>query len=640
MINKANLQHVKLNSGFLFERAEVNRKVTLKTEYEQLLNTGRLYSMKMTWKEGMPDKPHFFWDSDVAKWIEACAYSLASSPDKELESKVDEIIDIMEKSQQKDGYLNSYYQTVEVGKRFSNLKDKHELYCAGHLIEAAVAYYETTGKDQFLNIMKRYADLLCSIFGNEEGKLKGYPGHEEIELALVKLFDVTKDKKYLDLSEFFVLERGKSPNYYDIEREKADPSIQFYDYHIPALKKHAYIQAHEPVLSQQKVEGHAVRALYYLSGVADIAYRTNNTDLITACKRLYDNVVNQRMYITGGVGSSLKIENFSFDYDLPNELAYAETCASIALAFFVHRMFLYEKNGKYMDIFEKALYNGILSGMSLDGTEFFYSNPLEVNKQAVDYDTLGLKSNMGYKRKKWFGCACCPPNIARLLSSLGQYMYATSEDTVFVNLYAGSTLTFGDVLIEQHTSYPFDENIVLRIKTAVEKTFTLALRIPSWCEHYTVRLDHKKLNYEVKDGYLYIERAFLNDDEIHLTLDMPVNTIQSHPSVRQNVNKLAIQRGPVIYCLEHIDNKVNLNHLYLSKDTKFKVIYDQLFLGGCAYIEGVVHKIKSDESLSPLYSVSGKAAYEDFKITAVPYCLWTNRYPGDMVIWMNKLCKD
>jgi DUF1680 family protein len=403
MLSQANLTAVSFKKGFLYERVTTNRLITLATEYEQLKNTGRLYCMKMDKKEGMVNKPHEFWDSDIAKWIEACAYSLATHKDPSLEEKVDEIIDIMATSQLPDGYLNTYYQTVEKGNRFTNLKDKHELYCAGHLIEAAVAYYQTTKKDKFLKIMCKYTDLLCTIFGEEKGKLKGYPGHEEIELALVKLYSVTKNSKYLQLSTFFVLERGKVPHYYDIERETASKNIAFHHYDIPSLKPYANLQAHVPVIEQLQLEGHAVRALYYLSAVADIAYQTNNESLKEACKRLYNNGVNRRMYITGGVGSSAKVENLSFDYDLPNETAYAETCAAIALAFFTQRMFLYEKDGQYMDVLEKTLYNGLLSGVSIDGTKFFYANPLQVTKKAVDQDTLYFKPQMGYERKKWFG---------------------------------------------------------------------------------------------------------------------------------------------------------------------------------------------------------------------------------------------
>ncbi len=489
MLSQASIQSVSFIDGFLYNRIKINREITLQTEYEQLLQTGRLYCMKMDWKENMPNRPHQFYDSDIAKWIEACAYSLATHPNIELEKKVDEIIDIMENSQLEDGYLNTYFQTVAKGDRFTNLKDNHELYCAGHLIEASIAYYETTKKDKFLNIMCKYANLLCSIFGPLKGQIHGYPGHQEIELALVKLYGITNEKNYLDLASFFVLERGRQPNYYDLEIKNAKSHITFNNYEIPTLKNYAYIQAHMPILEQSEVVGHSVRALYYLAGVADVAYKTNNQQLIDACHRLYSNLVEKKMYITGGIGSSLKVESFSFDYDLPNDTAYAETCAAVALIFFAYRMFLYEKDSKYIDTLEQVLYNGLLSGMSLDGTSFFYSNPLEVNKHAVDMDVLGLKSHMGYNRKKWFGCACCPPNIARLLSSLGQYVYATDNHDIYINLYTSSTFTNKETTLLVKTNYPFDETININMNQVSNSFSTLYLRIPDWCNKYIIKVN-------------------------------------------------------------------------------------------------------------------------------------------------------
>ncbi len=635
MLKQALLKSVKLNSGLLYERVNINRNITLMTEYNQLSQTGRLYCMKMDWQEGMPNRPHYFWDSDIAKWIEACAYSLEINKDNQLEKKIDEIIDIMGNSQQEDGYLNTYFQTVEKGSRFTNLKDRHELYCAGHLIEAACAYYITTKKDKFLNIMIKYSDLIYTIFGPNKGQLKGYPGHEEIELALVRLYNITNNINYLNLAEFFVLERGKQPHYYDIE--KLNSSIMFDKHKIPNLKLYAHIQAHEPIIDQITIEGHSVRALYYLSGAADIAYITNNIKLIKACKRLYENIVNKKMYITGGIGSSLKLENFSFDYDLPNETAYAETCAAIALVFFTHRMFLYEKKGKYIDVLEKVIYNGILSGVSLDGTKFFYSNPLEVNKKAVDLDTLGLKHSMDYERKKWFGCACCPPNVARLLASITQYIYATDNDDIYVNLYTDSTFTHNEIILNQITNYPWEEYIKIDIHAKKDTKFKLFLRIPSWCNNYTINVNSKKIELPTSNGYICLERQFSNNDEIILKLNMPIVKIQSNPHVRQNANKLALQRGPIIYCLEQVDNNVMLSTLYISKKDTFHPVYDKDLLGGCTYIEGTIHKIDSSNFNNQLYKEYDVNEYNDFKIKAIPYSLWTNRAPGDMLIWINKL---
>lgn len=633
MLSQASIKSVIFTDGFLHNKVKINREVTLQTEYEQLLQTGRLYCMRMDWKENKPNRPHQFWDSDVAKWIEACAYSLASHPNNELIKKVDEIIDIMEKSQMEDGYLNTYFQTVAIGDRFTNLKNNHELYCAGHLMEAAIAYYETTKKKKFLDIMCRYANLLCVIFGTEKGQLHGYPGHEEIELALIKLYRVTDEKKYLNLATYFVLERGKQPNYYDLEKAKASEHINFHDYVIPTLKSYAYIQAHKPVLEQTKIVGHSVRALYYLSGIADVAYETNNHDLIKTCHTLYSDLVQKKMYITGGIGSSLKVESFSFEYDLPNDIAYAETCAAIALVFFTNRMFLYERDSKYLDTLERVLYNGVLSGMSLDGTSFFYANPLEVKKHAVDMDVLGLKPHMGYERKKWFGCACCPPNIARLLSSLGSYVYATENHDIYISLYTSSTFTNKDTTLLVKTNYPWDETININMNQVSNSFNTLYLRIPGWCKKYTLKVNGQEITSTLEKGFLKITRSWKKDDKISLILSMPINKIITNPNVRQNINKLALQRGPIVYCLEQVDNQDDLFSLYISKDDEFSHHYDKSLLGGCTYLTGHVKKITSTHKL---YSQVSSVTYEDTIIKAIPYALWTNRQPGDMIIWINR----
>ncbi|MCK5811931.1 MAG: glycoside hydrolase family 127 protein [Clostridiales bacterium] len=633
MLSQAPIKSVLLTDGFLYNKNKTNQEITLQTQYLQLLETGRLYCMRMDWKDNMPNRPHQFWDSDVAKWIEALAYSLASHPNGEFEKKADEIIDIMESSQLEDGYLNTYFQTVAKGKRFTNLKDDHELYCAGHLIEASIAYYLTTKKDKFLNIMCRYADLLCSVFGKDKGQLHGYPGHEEIELALIKLYRLTNETKYLDLATYFVLERGKQPNYFDIEKANARNHTKFNNYKIPTLKSYAYIQAHMPILEQKEVVGHSVRALYYLAGVADVAYETNNHKLIKTCHRLYSNLVEKKMYITGGIGSSLKVESFSFDYDLPNDLAYAETCAAIALIFFTNRMFLYEKDGQYLDVLERALYNGVLSGMSLDGTSFFYSNPLEVKKQAVDMDVLGLKSNMGYERKKWFGCACCPPNIARLLSSLGSYVYATDNHDIYVSLYTSSTFTNKETTLLVKTNYPFDETININMDQVCNSFNTLYLRIPSWCSNYTVKVNKKNIVVPLEKGFIKITRSWQKDDKITLNLSMPVTKVMANPKVRQNINKLALQRGPIVYCLEQVDNSDDLFSLYMSKDDKFTIHYDQSLLGGCTYLIGNIKKAVSSHKL---YSKVSPIKLEDTTIKAIPYALFANRAPGDMIVWINR----
>lgn len=631
----AQLTDVKITGGYWKQRCDTNRDITLKTEYEQLKVTGRLHTFKQTWKEGEPYKPHQFWDSDIAKWIEAVAYSIVYTPDKDLESKVDEVIEEMETAQWDDGYLNSYFSVVEPSKRWTNLRFMHELYCAGHLMEAAVAYHQATGKDKFLKIMCRYADHIDSVFGPQDGKLKGYPGHEEIELALVKLYHETQNERYLKLSEFFVTERGKQPHYYD--REINQTGNKWRDFtKVGQNDLYYYCQAHIPVVNQTEILGHSVRALYFLAGVADIANETNNKDLLLACERLYDNMVTRRMYLTGGIGDTHDIERFSIDYNLPNETAYAETCAAIASVFFCHRMLNITKDAKYADTMELTLHNGIMSGISLDGKKFFYANPLSVDAASVDEETLALKHNMGYKRREWFGCACCPPNLARLLSSLGLYFYSTDDDGIYINLYGDSKYTHEGVTIKQTTNYPWDENIKITISCDDIYKKQIAVRIPGWCSKLGFTVNAKQVAPDYKKGYAYMGNDWKNGDIIELIFEMPVEKIQAHPYVRHNTGKLALKRGPIVYCLEEEDNGKHLNTLFIKPTDHFNIHYDSEFLGGCAYLTGQAFKI-SDEGFEHTLYAPYAPEYTPVPIKAIPYAMWTNRTPGDMSVWLNAL---
>ena len=368
-----------------------------------------------------------FQDSDFSKWIEAVGYSLTQHPDPQLEATADEAIDIVCAAQLENGYLDTYYIINDQDQIFTNLKDNHELYCFGHLTEGAVAYYQATGKDKLLKAAERYADYISSCFGPEEGKKKGYPGHEIAEMALVRLYEQTGEKKYLELSRFFVDQRGTRPYYFDEEQPDRVKKGQ------EAEERYAYNQAHRPVRQQDEAVGHAVRAVYLYSGMADVARLTGDESLYAACERLWENMTRKKMYITGGIGATNLGEAFSFNYDLPNDLAYAETCASIGLVFFAKRMLQIKADSRYADVMEKALYNGVLSGMALDGKSFFYVNPLESLPEACHKDER--KFHVKPVRQKWFGCACCPPNIARLVSSISTYAYTQSEDTLYFHLY-------------------------------------------------------------------------------------------------------------------------------------------------------------------------------------------------------------
>ncbi len=389
-------------------------------------------------KAGGSEKGDFqgilFQDSDLAKWLETLSCRLATHPDDKWLAIAEGVIDLIESSQQEDGYINSYFTVARPEDRWTNLRDRHELYVAGHLIEAAVAYYEATGRRKFLDLMCRFADYIGTVFGREEGKKRGYPGHEEIELALVKLYRTTGKSRYLDLCKYFINERGSQPCYFTLEaEERGEESIAGSSFRSPP---YAQYQAHLPVREQNEAVGHSVRAMYLYCGMADLAIETADRGLAEACRRLWRNVTRRRMYVTGGVGSSAFGEAFTFDSDLPNDRAYTETCAAVGLVFWAHRMLQLDTLGEYGDVMERALYNGVLSGISLDGEKYFYVNPLEVWPEAC-----AKRSDLNHvktSRRPWFGCACCPPNISRLLASLGGYIYSTAEDELFVHLYMGS----------------------------------------------------------------------------------------------------------------------------------------------------------------------------------------------------------
>ncbi|MBS4200440.1 glycoside hydrolase family 127 protein [Bacillus sp. FJAT-49732] len=573
-----------------------------------------------------------FQDSDVAKWLEAVAYSLATDPNPELEKTADELIDLLGNAQQEDGYLNTYFTVKEPNSRWTNLRDQHELYCAGHMIEAAVAYYEATGKRKLLDIMCRFADCIDSVFGEEDGKIKGYDGHQEIELALVKLYEVTGNEKYLNLSKFFIDERGKQPHFFDKESEVRGDTKPFWYF-----GSYKYSQSHLPVREQQEAVGHSVRAMYMYAAMADLAFKTGDDKLKTACKTLWDNVTNKQMYITAGIGSSEFGEAFSFDYDLPNDLCYTETCASIGLVFWAKRMLNLEVNSSYADVMERALYNGTISGMDLDGKKFFYVNPLEVWPEACSrHDKRHVKP----VRQMWFNCACCPPNLARLIASIGHYIYTERNDEIFVNLYMGNEAIFDikdkKVYMNQKTEYPWDGTVSMSVSPEESMKFTIALRIPGWCRNAQLKVNGEKVAIEnTVNGYVYLKRTWNPDDQIELILEMPVDRIKAHPSVRENVGKTALQMGPIVYCLEEVDNSPNLPNIFLPKHARLETHFDNELLGGVVVIKAEANRLKESDWGSALYKAADEKYYPH-TLTAVPYYAWCNREPGEMLVWMNE----
>ena len=575
-----------------------------------------------------------FQDSDVAKWLEAVGYCLTNQSDLELERLADDVIDLIVEAQQADGYLNTFFTVKEPAGRWANLRDNHEMYCAGHMMEAAVAYYEATGKRKLLDVVCRLADHIDAAFGPEPGKRRGYPGHEEIELALVKLYRATGEERYLNLSKFFIDERGQEPHYYDIEAKARGDNTSGGKY------GKAYSQAHLPVRKQTTAVGHAVRAMYLYSGMADVAAETNDETLVTACKRLWNNLTKRQMYITGGIGSAVQGEAFTFDYDLPNDTAYTETCAAIGLVFWAHRMLMLDVDHEYADVMERAFYNVVLSGISLGGREYFYVNPLEVWPEACE--KRQDQKHVDTTRRPWFNCACCPPNIARLLASVGQYIYSKDEDTIYVHLFVGSEadceLAEQQVSLTQRTEYPWKETVEITVRTETEVRFTLAIRVPGWCKdaEVTVNGEDVKIAAVSRKGYAKITRLWRSGDRVEILLPMPIERIHAHPAVRANAGKVAIQRGPVVYCLEEVDNGPNLPDLSLPQDAKLTLGACDQSLGGVLVIHGVARRsTMTSQWEHTFYSPVGPKR-EEVAIKAIPYFAWGNRQPGEMLVWIRE----
>ena len=576
-----------------------------------------------------------FQDSDLAKWLEAVGYSLSTHPDPELERAADEVIDLIAEAQQADGYLHTYFIIKEPNKRWTNLTECHELYCAGHMIEAAVAYYEATGKRKILEVMCRFADYIGEVFGPEEGQLRGYDGHQEIELALVKLYRATGQEKYMELSRYFLEERGQQPNFMEREYEQLG-HISFWNGNKFKLDL-KYHQAHVPIREQLEAVGHSVRAVYMYTAMASIAKHTGDASLYEACVRLWNNTVHKQMYITGGIGSNHEREAFSCNYELPNDTVYAETCASIGLVFFAHSMLQIEAKGEYADVLERALYNTIIAGMSQDGKHYFYVNPLEVWPQACEHNPG--KHHVKPVRQKWYGCACCPPNVARLLASLGQYIYTASNDTVYTHLYIGGeadvSVNGSNIRIMQQTEYPKNGLIKLQVSLQQDMSFTLALRIPGWCSKASLTVNGEQQVVEdlKQDGYACITRTWRNGDQIELILDMAIQKMYAHPQVRANAGKLAIQRGPFVYALEEIDNGAPINSLSIAENAELTERYDPELLGGCVVIEGQAFRDDAAAWGEELYKPRPKVV-ETVHFKAIPYYLWGNRGQGDMAVWL------
>lgn len=627
-------KNVRFEEGFWSPRLETNRTVTIPHIYRKLAETGRISAFDLDFERPIPAPVVLiFGDSDPAKWVEAASYSLATHPDPTLAGLVDGVADKVIAAQQPDGYLNTHFIRAQPDMRWKNLRDWHELYCAGHWMEAAVAHYEATGDRKLLAALCRYADHIDATFGREPGKLAGYPGHPEIELALVRLYRATGDDRYLRLATYFVDERGAQPHYYDSEaRARGEDPASFW------AKTYEYCQAHAPLREQEKVVGHAVRAMYLLSAAADLAHENRDATLLAAADRLWDNLIDRRMYLTGGIGPSRHNEGFTLDYDLPDETAYAETCATIGLMLWAHRLAQFAGDGRYMDVLERGLYNGFLSGVSLAGDAFFYENP--------------LASAGDRRRAPWFNCPCCPPNVARVLASLGGYFYSTAADAAWVHLYGGSAATLEiagrPVTLRQETRYPWDGAVRITVEPAAAQRFTLHLRVPGWCSDWQARLNGKPLpDAAVANGYLALAREWRPGDVIDFDMAMPIRTVYPHPAIRQLQGRVALQRGPLVYCLEGVDHgavadaaapTVALDRITVDPaavaEGRFVDEYRDDLLGGVVVLRGPGRVTDAtDWAAGDLYRTEPPAT-RAIDLLAIPYYAWANRATGEMRVWL------
>jgi hypothetical protein len=603
---------VKITDAFWLPRQETNRIASIPVNLDNLEKAGNLQNLRLAAKNAREGfQGPVFMDSDVHKALEAAAYSLSTHPDPALEKRLDEIIATLAAAQQPDGYLNSYFVVKEPTKRWTNLRDWHELYCAGHMFEAAVAHFQATGKRSFLDVAIKLADYIDSVFGPPPKRL-GYPGHPEIELALIKMWRATGNDRYFKLAQFFVENRGRK-----FFAEEHKTPLERYD--------GSYWQDDVPIFDHKNIKGHAVRAAYLMSGTTDVAAQTGDERLLTMLNRVWRNTTERNMYLTGGIGPSAHNEGFTVDYDLPNLTAYQETCATIALAQWNHRLALLYGDAKYADIVERALYNGVLSGVSQDGTKFFYVNPLE--------------SHGTHHRSPWFGCACCPPNVARTLASLGGYAYAISDNAFWVNLYIQGSVKAkvagAPVELDVTTDYPWDGKVTLMLKLAKPTPFALKLRIPGWCSpgNVSVKVNRKSYpNPVFALGYIELNREWKRGDTVELTLPMPVQRIAANPNVKANHGLLAIQRGPIAYCVEAVDHAEAISAFYLPTEAELKTEKEKSLFGGVVVVKGFAQVAGEQEWQRRLYQPA--SVPRETPLKAIPYYAWDNRQAGAMKVWL------
>ncbi len=598
-------ENIDITGGFWKTKQDMVKDTTLFAVYDRFCETYRFDALNCNWteKDGEERKPHIFWDSDTAKWIEGASYILSKQRDEKIEKIIDDAVDKIVENADENGYFNSHFLTQRPEAKFT-IRYAHELYCLGHLIEAAIAYKNATGKDKLLCAMCRYADYVDKAFRVEKSAGFTTPGHPELELALVKLYEATGNRRYLDLASFFIDNHGCSDKSLDKKGTRFAPMYNMDDM---------------PLRQRTTIDGHSVRALYLLSGAADVAKHTNDAELFEMCRRLFDNCTKRRMYITGGVGSTYLGESFTSDFHLPARKAYTETCAAIALVLFARRMQALDKDSKYADIAEKVIYNGFLSGISLDGKSFFYENPLEIDPDFnYIYNATEEKERFpAILRQQIFSCSCCPPNIVRFIPSIADGMYSLDGDILYVHQFMESRGSFDGVTAVQTTNYPCDGNV----KITVSGCKKAAIRIPSWCKSFTVSLP-----YVMEKGYAVVD-CTEGEASIDICFDMPVVLMRAHNRVHDVSGRAAVMRGPVVYCLESVDNGADLRNICLDRKGEF-TLGEGEFLLPSIMAQGT-RDVETDE----LYSVyDGEKRQCSLKF--IPYYAFANRGISEMLVWV------
>lgn len=610
---------VKVSDSFWGQRLKASREVTIPLAFSKCEETGRYRNFELAAHPSDTTKVtgYSFDDTDVYKTIEGASYSLQTYPDKQLAHYMDSVLDIVAAAQEPDGYLytartmNPKHPHEWAGsKRWEKVEElSHEFYNLGHMVEGAIAHYQATGSRKFLDIAIRYADCVCREIGDGEGQVVRVPGHQIVEMALAKLYLVTGDQKYLDQAKFFLDKRGYTS------------------------RKDEYSQAHKPVIEQDEAVGHAVRAAYMYAGMADVAALTGDTSYVQAIDRIWDNIVSKKLYITGGIGATNQGEAFGKNYELPNMSAYCETCAAIGNVYVNYRLFLLHGDAKYYDVLERTLYNGLISGVSLDGGGFFYPNPLESMGQ--------------HQRQPWFGCACCPSNICRFIPSLPGYVYAVKDNQVYVNLFMGNEaeLKVGGkkVILHQETRYPWDGHVTLTVDKNAAGTFAMKIRIPGWVRNqvvpsdlytysdgkrpgYSVKVNGEAVTSALEQGYFTIERKWKKGDRVELQLDMEVRTVKANGKVEADRGRMAVERGPIVYCAEWPDNSFNVLSLLMNQHPQFEVVERPDLLYGLNQIKTPVQTLEYDEQ--------GRLVVKDQELTLIPYYAWAHRGPGNMAVWL------